>query len=384
MATNRDPKHKRQIALVLAGGGARAAYQAGVLCYVHELAPEVHYPIITGVSAGAINAAYLAGNLSVDGASGLVACWQDIDRQDVFESESSIRVFRRVLGGIPRPDSIVQVKDGEALLNTGPLREYLADHLPANSDSTLPRVTENLQSGRLTALCMTTTSFSTGQSVTWVQGRDIEAWERPNRIAIHANLTLDHVMASAALPLLFPAVKLRDAWYGDGGIRLTAPLSPALHLGATDIVVISTRYDRSQAEASHHVVRSYPPAAQVMGILLNAIFLDVLDQDVRTLQTINRLVSRLPEAERGGLRPVNCLLLRPSMDIGRLASGYERKTRGVIRLLTRGLGSGLTESPDWLSVLLFDSNYIASVIELGWNDARQQSDRICAFLEQAV
>ena len=373
---------ERQIALVLAGGGARAAYQAGVIHYMRELAPEVSYPIMTGVSAGAINAAYLAGNLSTSGASGLVDCWQNIDRQDVFESESNIRMFRRVLGGIPRPDSIVQVKDGEALLNTGPLRDYLAECLPAAADGSLPQVEESLQAGHLRALCMTTTSFTTGQSVTWVQGRDIEAWQRPNRVAIRASLTLDHVMASAALPLLFPAVKIRDSWYGDGGIRLTAPLSPALHLGATDIIVISTRYDRSQAEASHHAVRSYPPAAQVMGILLNAIFLDVLDQDAQNLQTVNRLVSKLPKSERGGLRPVNCLLLRPSMDIGRLASGYESKTRGVVRLLTRGLGSGLTESPDWLSVLLFDSSYICSVVELGWNDARRQQDRISAFLER--
>ena len=379
-----EMEQPRQLALVLAGGGARAAYQAGVVCYLRELAPEIPYPIITGVSAGAINAAFLAGHPGQYGAEALVDCWRNINQDKVYQAESSIGVIQRILPWMPFGDATIRVQEGEALLNTTPLRHYLSNRLPAAEDGTLPQIRQNLDEGELTSVCITATSFTTGQSVSWVQGRDIQTWQRPNRIAHHDKITLDHVMASSALPLLFPAVKLGDAWYGDGGIRLIAPLSPALHLGATDIICISPKYIRTQAEAAEPAITGYPPAAQVMGVMLNATFLDAFDHDVRMAERVNRLVRYVPAEERSGIRPVNILLIQPSRDIAKLAQGLDVKTQGILRMLTRGLGSGDTLSPDWLSVMLFDPEFIGRVLELGYEDGRRQTAAIKKFLERRI
>lgn len=375
---------QRQLALVLAGGGARAAYQAGVVNYIRELAPEVPFPIITGVSAGAINAAFLAGHPGRNGAEVLVDCWKNIDQNKVYQAESSMRLVRRVLPLMSFGNPRIRVQEGEAILNTDPLRQYLSSQLPAGSDGTLPQIQKNLEEGELTSICITTTSFTTGQSVSWIQGRGIQTWQRPNRIAHQSDITLDHIMASSAIPLLFPAVKLEGAWYGDGGIRLIAPLSPALHLGATDIICISPKYTRTQAEAAEPAILGYPPAAQVMGIMLNATFLDAFDHDVRMAETLTRLVKHLPMAERGGIHPVNILLIQPSRDIAKLAQGLEMKTEGVLRTMTRGLGSGDTLSPDWLSVMLFDPEFIERILELGYEDGRRQTVEINQFLERLI
>ncbi|MCY4233775.1 MAG: patatin-like phospholipase family protein [Bacteroidetes bacterium] len=374
---------KRQLALVLGGGGARAAYQAGVIHYMHDLAPDISFPVITGVSAGAINAAFLAGNSGLRGAEALMKCWSHINQDKVFEAESSMSFIRRVLPGNLFHNPVIQVNEGEAILNTQPLRQYLSNQLPAKSDGSLPQITQNIDDGGLTALCITTTSFTTGQSVSWVQGRSISEWERPNRVAHQGQITLDHVMASSSLPLLFPAVKLRGAWYGDGGIRLIAPLSPALHLGATDIICISPKHMRTQSEASQRLVHGYPPAAQVMGIMLNATFLDAFDHDVQMANRITKLALHTPKSERNGIRPVNTLLIQPSKDIGKLARGFDIKTRGVLRMLTRGLGSGETLSPDWLSVILFDPGFIHQVLELGYEDGWRYGDNIKRFIESS-
>ena len=371
----------RQLGLVLAGGGARAAYQAGVLEYIQELAPETRFPIITGVSAGAINAAYMAGHAQEAGAKGLADCWTSISGADVFVMESALHMVRRILRRVMSDQG---TRTGDSLLNPEALRKYLADQLPASEDGSLPRIGDAIKQDALAALCITTTSYDTGQSVSWIQGRDVDGWERSNRIAVKADLTLEHIMASSAIPLLFPAVQLGDAWYGDGSVRLVAPLAPSLHLGATDILVISTRYTRSADEASRSAIRSYPPAAQVMGILLNAIFLDTVDHDAEVLRRMSTLAQKLSGRDRGKIRPVNCLVLRPSLDLGRLASGYEGEARGVMGILARGLGSSETESSDLVSVLLFEPNYIRRLIDLGWEDARRQRTCIESFIANST
>ena len=188
-------------------------------------------------------------------------------------------------------------------------------------------------------------------------------------------------MASAALPLLFPAIQLDGDWYGDGGIRLTAPLSPALHLGARKIIAISNRYDRNRQEVNNTSIRGYPPPAQVAGILLNAVFLDLLDHDALRLERLNRLVEALPESQRHGLEPVKLLVLRPSVDLGRLASQFEIKLPRSIRFLTRGLGTRETDSPDMLSLILFQADYVNTLMEIGEADAASRHEEIMEFLE---
>jgi NTE family protein len=187
-------------------------------------------------------------------------------------------------------------------------------------------------------------------------------------------------MASTALPLLFPAVRIGSAYYGDGGVRLAAPLAPVVHLGANRILAVSTRYARSRAEADEPAFVGYPPIGQIFGLLMNSIFLDALDQDALTMDRINALLAQLPPRKRMGLRPLELLVLRPSRDLGRLAAQHEHQVSGPLKLLSRAIGGGTTKSPDWLSMLMFDSDYLKRLIELGYEDGRTQHYRIARFL----
>ena len=265
-------------------------------------------------------------------------------------------------------------------MDTSPLRDFLTEALHA-VDGELTGIPLNLQRGNLRAVALSTSSYSTGQSVTWVQGADIREWERPQRRSVNTTLTVDHVMASAALPLFFPAVELGNEWFGDGGIRLAAPLSPALHLGADRVLAISTRYDRTAAEAERPMVQGYPPPAQLAGVLMNSIFLDMLDHDALRLERLNRLVEKLPEKDREGLKPVRLMVLRPSEDLGRLSGRYEPRLPFGLRFLTRGLGTRETESPDFLSIILFQHDYLSALMDRGEADARAQEREIRSFME---
>ena len=371
------------LGVVMSGGGARAAYQVGLLRYLARCYPGLEIPIITGVSAGAINAALLASHHGTlpQMVDELVALWTTLTVKDVFRVDARSLGWNAVKwakqlasggrGGVARV---------QGLVDTSPLRTFLAEALHA-VDGELTGVQYNLARRRLKAVALSTSSYNTGRSVTWVQGRDIHQWERPQRGSVNTTLTIDHVMASSALPLFFPAVQLGEAWYGDGGVRLAAPLSPALHLGAGRILAISTRYHRSRREAATPMVTGYPPPAQVMGVLMNSIFLDLLDQDAYRLERLNRLLSRVPPEEREGLRHVNLLVLRPSVDLGQLANQYEPQLPPAFRFMTRGLGTRDTSSPDALSLILFQPDYLSRLIEIGEADAEARADEIAEFLD---
>jgi NTE family protein len=268
-------------------------------------------------------------------------------------------------------------------VDTAPLRELVGRLLDADG-SGIPGIAQSLQAGWLRAIALTASSYTTGQSVTWVQTRDcrIEAWERPQRKSVSCQLIVEHVMASASLPFFFPAIEVDGSWYGDGGIRLTAPLSPAVHLGAKRIIAVSTRYARSRDEADRPVIAGYPPPAQVAGVLYNAIFLDQLDGDALELRRINDLIARLPDSERSGFRHVDLLLLRPSVDLGRLANDYEPELPRPFRFLTRGLGTRETRSNDMLSLVMFQGDYVRRLIDIGEADAAARIDDIRRFLER--
>ena len=384
--TDQIERKKAKTALILGGGGARAAYQAGAVHFIADAFPEASFDVLSGVSAGAINIAYLANHIgsTVDAANGLVKCWHDISSDQVFASQSALSLYHRILGTLPGSrrfaNAINHLGEGGSLLDTGPLRAFLSDRLGSGR---MLGVTENVNGGRLAAVCITTTSYSTGQTVSWVQGGDAKAWDDPNHIGMQADLTLNHVMASTALPVLFPAVQISEAWYGDGGIRLTTPLAPAIHMEATNLLAISTRFGRSREEANIPSVDGPPPLAQIIGVLLNAIFLDALEQDAATLQKINKLVRAKAEGAKLEYRSIRLLLLRPSADLAKMAADFEFKSRGALKLLTSGLGTGQTKSPDWLSMLLFDNDYVRLLMQLGWDDAARQRTDIEAFLEGA-
>ena len=371
------PDASPSFGLVLTGGGARAAYQAGVLRYVGEAFAEHRFDVITGVSAGAINASHLANHVGTlrSATASLVQAWDAIATEQVYGLRSRWRAVQQVFGRY-QPET----PEEHGLVDTAPLRDFLRRQL-GTPDGLLRGTHENLRTGRLRAFAVTTTSYTTGQTVTWVQGEAIRDWERPNRVGVRGAVTVEHVMASSALPFFFPAVRLGNAWYGDGGVRLAAPLAPALHLGATRLLAVSTRYDRSRAEADAPAVEGYPPAAQLLGVLSNAVFLDALDDDAHQLRRINRLLRHVPPEARGGLRPVQLLLMRPSVDLGRLAHQYEVAVPPLLRLVMWGLGSRKTKSPDSLAMLLFEQPYVQQLLDIGYRDAQRQHDRLAAFFE---
>jgi len=373
-----------ELAIVMSGGGARAAYQVGFLRYIAEIYPKLSFDILTGVSAGAINASFLAADASnfARRIEELTTLWNTVQVDHVFRVDTwslvgqiNRWVLRLASGGLLGRSA------AKSLVDTRPLGEFLCDGLKAPS-KVIPGISQSIQQGHLKAIAITATSYNTGQAVTWLQGRAIEGWERPNRKSIFSELTVDHIMASAALPLFFPAVQIGREWYGDGGIRLAAPLSPALHLGASRILAISTRYDRSRAEADQSVVYGYPPPAQVSGLLMNAIFLDLFDQDAARLQRINKLVEAVPVDQRKGFKVVKLLVARPSQDLARVANDYELKLPRLFRYLMHSLGTRQLRSNDILSMLMFQRDYVSRLIEMGETDARQRHDEIAAFLTE--
>jgi len=370
------------LALVLSGGGARAAYQVGFLrCLVRHF-PELNIPILTGVSAGAINAAFLAnhnGSLT-EAVEDLAGMWRRITIEQVFKSGTSPLLksmlhwgLSLVSGGHPLAPQV------RGLVDTAPLHALLSREL-ATRDGLLAGIDENLRRGSLQALAITGTNYGTGQTMTWVQGRHIDTWERPHRRSVATRLRVEHIMASAALPLFFPAVEVDGSWFGDGGIRLSAPLSPALHLGARRILVISTRYERPLEEADAPTIRGYPSLSQIIGAMMNSVFLDVLDQDVHALEQVNQLLRRCPPDSDADPRPVKHFMLRPSHDIGRLAAQFEPHLPGMFRHLVRGLGTRHSKSPDWLSMLLFDPRYIEHLLVTGEADAEARLEEFAAVL----
>jgi NTE family protein len=368
----------------MGGGGARAAYQVGLLRYVARNFPELRIPYVTGASAGAINAALLASHHGsfLQAVGELSQLWRNLTVEDVFNVDirsltmNGFRWLRQLAsGGMGGPPRV------RGLVGTQPLRNYLTEVLHA-VDGELTGVRYNLERGRLKALAISTSCYSTGRSVTWVQGSDIHEWQRPRRKSLTAVMTVEHVMASAALPLIFPAVQLKNAWYGDGSIRLTAPLSPALHLGARRILAISTRFERTENESEEPTIYGYPPPAQVAGALMNSIFLDLLDHDAARLERLNHLLEIIPADQRSGFRPIRLLTLRPSQDLGRLAYEYEPQLPRVFRFLMRGLGTKQTRSPDFLSLILFQPDYLQKLMEVGEADAEARGQEILDFLRE--
>jgi NTE family protein len=372
-----------ELGLVMTGGGARGAYQVGTLRALARHRPDLKIPIITGVSAGAVNAVHLAAHHGTfaQAVDELTELWSELTTERVFRSDSAhlgwgvLRWGARLLSGgmFPAPEV-------RGLLDTSPLHDYLQECMAA-IEGEITGIDYNLHRGTLKAVAVSTTSYTTGQNVIFVQGRDIELWERPNRKSVQTRLRVDHILASSALPGFFPAIRIRDQWYGDGGIRLIAPLSPALHLGARRILAVSTRFDRSQAQADRPEVAGYPPPAQILGVLSKAVFLDLVDQDALRLERINRLLERLPEDQRDGMHPIRLVVMRPSQDLAALAGDYEPRLPGSFRYLIRGLGTRRTGSPDVLAMMMFQPDYLRRLIDLGEEDAENQMDRILELLE---
>lgn len=370
-----------RLAFALSGGGARAAYQTGVLCHIGERLPNLHVPLLTGVSAGGINLGFIASYRGTfrEATRALRRRWLSLTTEEVFRTNPTSLLTRGVRVGA----SLLTGGSSfgprfKSLVDTSPLREFIGRSLVIGG------IQERLDGGQLDAVGLTAMSYQTGRTVLFVQGETPIRKRAPSahHRLVHAQLSEDHILASAAIPLLFPAVKIGQQYYGDGSFRSAAPLAPAIDLGADRIFAISARYRRSPAEARQPDTVGYPPPARVLGLLLNSVFLDTLDWDAATLRRINHLVQRLPPEvrEREGLRHVDLLIQRPSRDIGQLASGFEVRLPRGLRFLVRGLGTPETKNADFLSYLLFESEYLQALVELGEADAEANWERLEAFL----
>jgi NTE family protein len=376
-------RRSNDLAVMLTGGGARAAYQVGLLRGIARHFPDLQFQVITGVSAGAINAVFLAaaeGTLE-ERVELLRQMWWELETKHIFQFEWRRFIpFRSALAPLfPRR----RWRRPYGWFDTTPLRQLLQRVLQTRPNRPIPGIERNIARGALKAVALITLDYSTGQSVRWIQGRHLDVFEGPNRRADATKLTVEHVLASAALPFVFPAVRIGKEWHGDGGIRLAAPLSSAVHLGATRILAMSTGYQRTDAEASTPTVSGYPPAAQIMSQIINAVFLDVIDEDVVRMERMNEMIKKLPPSERDGLRPIDLHVLRPSIDLGKLAADYERHLSWDLKAITRFFGANETESPDFVSLLMFEPNYLQRLIELGEHDVNSRVDELREFFGES-
>ncbi len=367
------------LALVLSGGGARAAYQVGVLSAIAERMPDLSIPIHSGVSAGAINTVTLAAHKGSfrSAVRALKREWSRLTVERVYKVRvggvfragflwASQRMFRRERG----PTVL------RGLFDLQPLREFLGERVHFNG------IDANIAAGRLRAATLSATCYGTGETVTFVHGSpDVPMWERSQRVAIRAKLTMDQLIASASIPIMFPAVRIGDGFYGDGSVRQGAPLAPAIHVGASRIIAVGMRPEW-EAVAPVSVKTHYPSAAQVMGMLFHTIFLDSLEADAERLERINRILEAVPRNAplRKTLRPIKLLLLRPSLDLGALARPHWQRLPPMMRSLVQGIGGQREGATDFLSYLLFDPAYTGPLMELGFDDANDQWGRIEDFL----
>jgi NTE family protein len=377
-----------KVALVLSGGGARAAYQAGVLHGISRILDGRRGPqpfsVITGLSAGAINASFLAAARTsfADQANRLQELWGSLLPEQVIQT-GPVSLTRLALSWLKDLSSGGALGNPRSthLLDTTPLRKLLGGQIDFD------QIRRNLASGVFHGLAVTATSYATGTSVTFFDSpSQSESWLRSSRIGIQVPLTLDHVLASSSIPVFFRPVRIGQSYYGDGGIRSNTPFSPAIHLGADRIVAIGARYPRSGVEAlelNREVAMDSIALADIAGVALNSLFLDALEFDYERLQRINETVQLLTEEARekhpSRLKVIPTLLIRPSEDLGLEASDEFRRFPAMLRFLLRGLGASPEKGADLLSYLAFDRNYTRKLVALGVRDAEAQRAEIQEF-----
>lgn len=368
--------------LILSGGGARAAYQVGVLAAIADLLPDASrnpFPVIVGTSAGAVNAVGLAcGALHFSEAvRRLNAVWQGFHTHMVYRSDwpGVLRQAARFVGhsllGLGREVPV-------ALLDSSPLGELLARELDFSG------IAAAVRHRQLRAVAVTAFGYESGQAVTFYQGRStIDPWFRHRRVGVPTRLQLQHLLASASIPLIFPPVKINREYFGDGAVRQAAPISPALHLGANRVLVIGVS-GNGQSQPPVRAVSKRPPSlAQIGGHLLNSTFIDSLESDIELLERLNQLGSMVPPERRSrslGLNPVDVLVIAPSRPLDQIAARHQHELPKALRLFLRGPGATKAGGAGVLSYLLFEPGYCSELIELGYQDAMARKADLCAFL----
>ncbi len=365
--------------MLLGGGGARAAYQVGVLKAVARILPEGAenpFQVICGASAGGINAAVVASHALnfQDGIGRLVDVWENFEVGQVFRADAWSAVSRssRWLGAMLTGGAWGGPK---SILDVSPLRALLESHVAFD------RIDTAIERGLLRALCVTASSYSSGRSISFYQGgAGLENWSRARRDGIATRLDVDHLMASASIPILFPAVGIGGEYFGDGSMRQTAPTSPALHLGSDRILVIGVRQESGGGlqESEDH---DYPGVGQIAGYILDTLFLNSLSADIERLERINDTLQYVPDRDATPLRPVDTLLISPSRDLAAMAEPLYHLFPVSIRYLLAVLGARRGGGRRLMSYLLFERPYCRALVDLGYRDAMDREAEIRAFLE---
>lgn len=376
-------RHARpKTALILTGGGARAGYQVGVLKAIKELLPDSRvnpFPILCGTSAGAVNAAALAvwAEDFGTGVDRLHDIWTNFRAGHVYRADPA-GVAIAGLRWLSAPAlGWIAHRSPRSLLDNTPLRRLLEDFLD------FERIDGAIARHALHSISITCSGYASGQSVTFFQGRaDLEPWRRRQRFSAHVKLNLDHLMASSALPFIFPAVKLHREWFGDGSMRQLAPISPAIHLGADRVLVIGAGC--MAADDQRPPGDAYPTLAQIAGHALSGIFLDSLSADIERTSRINHTLSLIPEdvrLARGlALRPIDVVHISPSQRLDHLAARHAKALPPAMRALLRGIGAMNRNGGALTSYLLFEKPYTEALIALGYEDTMARRDELRCFL----
>ncbi len=374
----RKPTALPTIGLVLTGGGARSAYQVGVLKALVELLPRARNPfgVICGTSAGAVAAGVLASEAHHwrRAVAGLESVWANFRVSQVFHADR----WHMLRGGLHWLISLISggviLAPPKALLDNGPLWDLLKTSIDWAG------VRTSIARGHLRALALCSTSYVTGQSVAFYDGVDeIEDWTRAQRIGRRTRLKLDHLMASAAIPMLFPPIALNNEYFGDGAMRQLNPLSPAVHLGADRLLVVGVRARRAGGVAVPRLAVTPPSPGQIFGYMLDTLFTDQVFGDLEQLERINQLVRAAPEAAPG-LRYVDTLMLAPSVDPREIAARHINEMPAGLRALLRVIGARDISGSQLASYLMFEKGYTSELIQLGYKDAMEARDALLAFM----
>lgn len=373
----------RKIGLILTGGGARAAYQVGVLKAIAEILPRSArnpFSIITGTSAGAINAVTLAVNAGRfrQGVQYLLGFWSRAQIGHIYRTDP-LGVFGNTvkwLAGLILSSLGSNRLDRVSLLDNTPLVKLLAETLPCD------KIQESIDAGHLHALSITASGYTSGESVTFYQGsKEIVPWQRARRLGIPARIEARHLQASSAIPFLFPAVRINREYFGDGSMRQIAPISSALHLGARRVLVIGVGQG-SEGQVKRRRSYAYPSLAQIAGHALNSIFLDSLEVDLERLRRINHTIGLLSPERRTGtsLQHIDVLVIQPSESIEKIAQRYAGNLPWSIRFLLRLVGAMRRSGANLVSYLLFDKQFCRALIDLGYQDAMRRRDEVLILL----
>lgn len=372
--------------LVLAGGGARAAYQVGVLQGLAQIFPPgtlQPFPVITGTSAGALNALGLAGRPGSFRyrTRALATMWGSLESGSVYRTDllGVARNAARIAYSFLRPQRFR--RHSLALLDNAPLRELLEDVVQ------FTEIERALIAGELEAIGVTAVNYSSGQSTTFYQGQaHLQPWQRDRRIGVPAKISVEHLLASSALPTLFPATTIDGQYFGDGALRQSRPLSPAIHLGADRLLIVGVSDNNRDMDGD--IQEFLPPSIpQVLGHMLNAVFLDSINTDLENLRRINSLIEpmnakQLDACGVPNMRTLDTLTIQPSESLSNISLQYQDELPKSMRWFLRRTGTMQGSAANSaLSYILFEPGYIQHLIELGFKDTLAQAETISTFFD---